>query len=93
MTKKKLFAKLGLTIAKAVVPEIALVEDGIEALKSGKDKREAVLKVATGAVATSEFLLDKDLVNDADFQAALRLINDGNVLLMKAINRRAAAEP
>lgn len=87
---KKLFLKIGLTVGKMVVPQIALAEgivDAVQQVRSGKDKREAVLKAATDAVQLIEFGANKDLVNDAEFLEGLRLVNDGNVKIMRAINR------
>lgn len=82
-----MFAKIGLAVAGAVVPGVAQVEAAVNEFKSGKDKREAVLKLATGAVQAVEFAASEDLVNDAEFQMGLRMINDGNVLMMRAFQR------
>lgn len=87
MTKKQLFLKIGLAVGGAVVPGVAQVEQAVTQFKSGKDKREAVLGMANGAVQAIEFAASEDLVNDAEFALGLRMVNDGNVLMLRAINR------
>ena len=89
----RIFGKVGLVAAKAFVPGVAQAEAGILALRKsgGEGKREAVLQLVQGALTASGELTGQHLA-DPDLLTGLRMINDGNVLVMKALGRLFPSE-
>lgn len=88
MNKLKLFKAIGLGIAREMVPGVALVEAGMQGL-SGSDKAAAVDKMVTGGLEIASLSSEKlaQLAQDNDFILGKALIRDGNVLVLKAVQR------
>lgn len=87
------FLKVGLKIAEAQVPAIALVESSIRDMKAGKDKKEAVLEIVKASPSILESVLDKEIVNDQLFIDGISKINDGYVDVMNAIKKHSDELP
>lgn len=81
----KNFLKIGLEIAKSLVPAIAAVEEAVKKLKEGKNKKEAVLEIIKNSPAIVEFLADKEIVDEELFARGIGKVNDGYVDIMNAI--------
>jgi len=89
MSKREMFLKIGVGVGSILFPQVAAIEAAGKLFKSGGDKRDAVLSVVKEALSLSEDVLNKDLVNDEQFNMGLRMMNDGSVLIMKAVERHA----
>lgn len=90
----KQFLIIGNEIAKATVPGVAAAEASIIGIRKGKDRRKNVTELAKNAVVIAEAVSGReDLVNDADFTAAVDQINDGYAAVLKVLQRRADAQP
>jgi hypothetical protein len=88
MNKTKLFKNIGLAVAREVVPGVVLVEAGMKGF-SGKDKAAAVDKIVDGSLQIGALSSEKlaQLLQDNDFILGKALVRDGNVLIMKAVDR------
>ena len=97
MSKKGLaqFLKIGHSIAVAMVPQIAAIENLAKQIPSlkGVQKATPVMEMSIQAMLEAEGLTDKDFVNDAKFQMGVRMMNDGLVLVMQSIEDRERANP
>ena len=84
----RIFGKVGLVAARTFVPGVAQAEAGFLALKQpgGEGKREAVLQLVQGALTASGELTGRDL-SDSELLDGLRMMNDGNVKVMRALGR------
>lgn len=83
----KTFLKMGLAIAREVVPAIAVVEVAVKKLKEGKNKKEAVLEIIKNSPAILEFLADKEIIDEELFARGIGKVNDGYVDIMNSIRQ------
>ena len=58
---------------------------------SGKEKERAVLESIPSALALTEFAVDKDLVNDAEFLEAAKTFIAAEVALKNLITKKTRA--
>lgn len=93
----KAIGKTLLAIVAATYPAVALVEEGVIDLlqaKTGKEKQDAALKLIMSSVTLTEGVVGKDLLNDAEVQAATRSVIDAVVALQNVLaKKRAASSP
>lgn len=87
------FAKVGLTIAKVMVPQIATVEAAVVGIKRGPDKKAAVLDTLRSSIELAEVLSGKEIVDQQLLLDGLGEINDGFVKVMKSLRTPAAEAP
>lgn len=85
----KQFLLIGKAIGENMVPSIALVENAIISMKSGGDKKAAVIDIIKGSVQTLETVLDKQIVDDPLFIQGIGKVNDGYVDVMNAIKQHS----
>ena len=89
MTKKGLFLKIGLALAKAVVPGVAQVQ---EVLEDNVLKHRTVEGLAVAALEVGDLLTsDGSLLSDPDFKEGVRLQITGARLIQKAVERHHTA--
>jgi hypothetical protein len=86
----KLFGKIGLAAAKVMVPQIAVVEQAVTEIKSGPDKKKAVLDTLSSSIELAEALSGRELLDQALLLEGFGEINDGLVKVMKAVQHREA---
>ena len=84
MNKKlQWFAKIGLAVGKTIVPQIGLAEDVFQQIKSGPDKKKAVLDGVLSAPDLAPLvgmaIADPDL-----YREGVELVNEGMVKILKA---------
>lgn len=88
--KWKAFGQIGLALAKQMVPGVVMAENAVKALKSGGDKKEAVIAAALSATELTEFIKDNpNLVDNALLREGLEQVNDGYVKIAKALGKAA----
>jgi hypothetical protein len=85
MGKWDTFGKVGFAIAKVAVPQIASVEQAVTAIKSGSDKKQAVLDTVQSSIELTEALSGKEILDQALLVRGLGKINDGYVDVMNAV--------
>lgn len=81
----KAFGKMGLTVAGIMVPQIAAVEAAVTEIRSGPDKKKAVLDAVKSSIELSEALSGQEIADEALLFEGLGQINDGYVKVMKAV--------
>lgn len=89
----KVLGGITLAVARTAVPQIGLVEAGIKAVgaaKAGEEKRRAVVTTVRSSVELAEALSGQEIADEAEFERALNMINDGYVLLMKSVRVKEA---
>lgn len=82
------FLKIANEIAKQTVPGVAMAEGAISAIKSGADKKKAVLELVKSSLLTIEAVSEKDLINDPLFAEGLSEVNDGFAKILKAVQNK-----
>lgn len=82
------FLKIANEVVKQAVPGVAMAESAIVAIKSGADKKAAVVELIKSSLMATEDISDKDLVNDPMFAEGVDEVNDGLVKILKAIQLR-----
>lgn len=92
LTVLKEFARVGLEIAKVAIPAIGTVEMAVKKLKSGKDKKEAVLEIIKASPMIAEVLANKEVIDEKLFAQGISKVNDGYVDIMNSL-RPAANDP
>lgn len=81
------FLKIALGIGETFVPAIATVEHAVTAIKSGGDKKAAVLEIVKASPAIAEAISQKDIVNNALFEQGISKVNDGYVDIMNSLKK------
>ena len=77
--KFKGIAKLIYTGVKVMIPKIQEVEDDIKAVKSGPDKKKAVLEAVFDSSDLIESMTDKRVASDPRVKAVFAKVNDAIV--------------
>ena len=85
------FGKGLLTVAKLMVPKIAEVEDDIKAIKSGPEKKAAVLETILDSLDVAE-QLGVTIMTDPRVVEALGKVNDALVEAHKVLERVRAEQ-
>lgn len=85
MPNLKAFGKLGLSIAGVMVPQIAQVEAAVKEIKSGPDKKKAVLDAVKSSIDLSEVLSGQEIADQDLLFEGLSEINDGYVKVLKSV--------
>lgn len=97
MSKLKDIGRIGLAIAGAIVPGVGQIEAIIKALPGlkGPQKQDALVQLVKHSLETAEGLTDKDLLDDAEVEAATRAVIDAVVHLDNVVElkRRARTAP
>lgn len=85
---------VGLTIAGKIIPQVAAVEALARSLPGlkGQAKQDAVIALVMESLEATEELTDKDLLNDADVQKAMRGVTDAVVALENIIAAKRAQQ-
>ena len=75
------------------MPQIGVVETIAHTIPglSGQAKQDAVIQLVMESLQASEELTDKDLLNDADVQKAMRGVSDAIVALENIIAAKRGA--
>lgn len=83
-------ANVGIRVASVVVPQIGLIEQVAQALPElkGQQKEDAAVALSRALLETGEAVADKELVNDPQFNAAVRQFIRGYVALQNAVASR-----
>lgn len=85
MPKWASFGRVGLKVAGIMVPQIAAAEAAFTDLKSGPDKKKAVLDAVRSSIDLSEIISGQDIADQALLFEGLSEINDGYVKVMRAL--------
>jgi hypothetical protein len=83
----KLMGKVGLAAARVMVPQIAQAEDAFKAIKSGPDKKKAVLEAVLASVEMSEALSGKEILNQQLLAEGLGELNDAIIKIQRAVGQ------
>lgn len=81
----KQFGKVALTVGGVMVPQIAAAEQAFTAVRSGPDKKKAVLDAVKSSIELSELLSGQEIADADLLMEGLGQINDGYVKVMKAV--------
>ena len=90
MKWKSAFLKVGLAVAKTMVPGVAGIESAIIAAKSGSDKHAFVKDLVKNGLVAGEALGGFDW-NDAEFNEGVDLCIQGQVKILNAVKRHTAS--
>ncbi len=82
----KQFGKVALTVGGVMVPQIAQAEAAFKQVKSGPDKKKAVINAVRSSVELSELLSGQEIADEALLFEGLSDINDGYVKVMRALH-------
>lgn len=93
MPNWKAFAKIGLSVAKVMVPQIAQVESAVAGIKSGPDKKKAVMDTVSQSIELAEVLSGKEIADVPLLMQGISEMNDGYVKVMNAIKHDPEQEP
>ena len=85
----KAFGKIGLAVAKVMVPQIATVEEAVTAIKSGPDKKAAVLNTVASSIELAEVLSGKEIANVPLLMEGIGDLNDALVKILNALPKEA----
>jgi hypothetical protein len=85
MPNLKAFGKIGLRVAGIMVPQIAAVEAAAMEIRSGRDKKAAVLQTVAASLDLSEALSGQEICDQTLLAEGLSQINDGFVKVMKSL--------
>src|SRR5262245_9295262 len=84
--------RIGLLALNTIVPGVSQIETSARAIPGfkGKQKQDAVAELVRQALATSEGMAGRDLVDDADVDKATRGVIDAVVALHNIIAAKTA---
>lgn len=84
------FIRIGLGLAKQQIPQIATIEAMAKRLPSltGAEKQKEAVELVVASFLAAEEVSGKALVEDSNFQRGVRMVNDGYVLILRAIQDR-----
>lgn len=85
----KAFGKIGLAVAKVMVPQIATVEEAVNGLK-GPDKKKAVIETVASSLELAEALSGKEIVDVPLFLHGLEQVNEGLVKIANSLPKSEA---
>jgi hypothetical protein len=88
MPNFKAFGRIGLRVAEVMVPQIAQVEAAVKELRSGPDKKKAVLDAVKASIDLSEVLSGHEILDQDLLLEGIGQLNDGYVKVMKALEAR-----
>lgn len=85
--------KIGATVLNAVIPGVGVVEAIARSIPQlrGKAKQDAVVEIVKQSLATAESFAGRELVDDAEIEAATRGVVDAVVALNNIIAKKSAA--
>ena len=86
------WVKLGIGVARVMIPAVAKVETIARSLPSlkGPATQDAVIELVTASVLASETIADRDLLNDPEVEKATRGIVDAVVAFQNVLAKKAA---
>ncbi len=86
----KKIGSIGLAVAAATIPGVAAIEQIAQAIPGlkGPAKQQAVIDLVKNALVAAEGETDRDLLNDADVEAATRAVIDAVVALDNVIKAK-----
>lgn len=92
-SKLKAFLNVGLAIAGAIVPGVGEVEAIVKALPGtkGQQKQDMLVELVKHSLVTAEGLTERDLLDDAEVEAATRAVIDAVVHLDNVVKAKRAA--